>query len=357
MPLTNLSPIQFTKNYAMNADMGIAQRGTSFAAIINQAFSMDRWAYVKNGSMVHTVTQDTDVPSVAQVSAATGAGYLFQNSYRANLTTPQASLGAAESMRIEHRIEGYNWKSIAQKAFTVSFWVKATLAGTYGFSVRNNGADRSFVAEYTVGAGSWEYKTITIPASPVAGSWNYTNSIGLALNWSVGAGSSFQTSAGSWQTGNFFVTSNCVNGVQSGATDFRITGVMVNEGTVAAPFQLFSANSIQSEFATCQRYFWRTLPGASGIPALANGANSCYYFLRPPVQMRATPNLSGGTGTFALNNGGANTLSSSITPTGAASDADGGCIWAVNGWTGLSGAYQSTPAGSPTGYLTAEAEI
>jgi len=295
MPLTNLSQNQFTKNYAQNADFAIAQRGTSFVAIANQAFSMDRWAYVKSGTMVHTVTQDTDVPSTSQVLNSTGVSYLFSNSYRANLTTPQASIGAAESMRIEHRIEGYNFKSFAQKVFTVSFWVKATLAGTYGFSVRNSAADRSYVAEYTVsGSNQWEYKSITIAASPIAGTWDYTNGIGLVLNWALAAGTSFQTTAGSWQTGNFFTTSNCVNGVASGATDFRITGVMVNEGTTAAPFQLFSANSFQSELANCQRYYYNDGSSHIWLDGYSN-AGGGYVVVgswRHPVNMRAAPTMT-----------------------------------------------------------------
>ncbi len=239
----------FGKNYIINGDMRIAQRGTSFPAIANAAYSLDRWIYQKSGAMVHTVSQGTDVPTLAQ------AGYLFINSLVLTLTTPDDSIAAAESCRIEQRIEGYNWANLAQKPFTISFWVKATLPGVYCVSVRNAGADRSFVAEYTINtSNTWEYKTVSIAASPVAGTWNYTNGVGLAVVFALAAGSDFQTTAGTWQTGNFFKTSNQVNGVATGATSLVITGVQVNEGVQALPFRLFGGD-IQKELGACQRYY------------------------------------------------------------------------------------------------------
>ena len=158
-------------------------------------------------------------------------------------------------MLISHRIEGYNFANIAQKKFTVSFWVKAPITGVYCVSGSNTGNDRSFVAEYTVNAiNTWEYKSVTFEASPSAGTWDYTNGIGLDLKWVLASGSTTNTTAGSWQTGLFFATSNQVNAVNTGATDFRIAGVMVNEGSVAFPFQL-SGTSVADEFAACQRYY------------------------------------------------------------------------------------------------------
>lgn len=245
------------KNYIINADMRIAQRGTSFSAIANATYGLDRWIYIKSGSMVHTLSQDTDVPSVAQ------AGYLFQNSLRLNLTTPQNSIGSTDQTLIQQRIEGYNWTNLAQKAFTISFWVKATLPGVYCVGL-NNGTDKCIPTEYTInGANTWEYKVVTIAASPAAGTWNYTTGTGIFLNFVVAAGSSFQGTNGIWQAGTSNATSNQVNGVTTGATDFRITGVMVNEGPIALPFRLFSDNSFQTELQACQRYFYKFFPAAS----------------------------------------------------------------------------------------------
>lgn len=237
------------KNYIINGDMRLAQRGTSFPAIVTSQYSLDQWVYAKSGAMVHTVSQDTDVPTFAQ------AGYLFQNSLRLNLTTPDDSIAAGDHCVIQQYIEGFNFANIAQKPFTLSFWVKATLAGTRCINIRNLGDDRSIIKEYTINApNTWEKKTLTFVASPSAGSWNYTNGVGLKVSWTLVSGTTFQTSPDSWQTGVFLSTSNQVNSVATGNTDFRITGVMLNEGVAATPFKLFGED-VEGELAACQRYY------------------------------------------------------------------------------------------------------
>ncbi len=241
------------KNYIINGDMKISQRGTSFVAIASGIYSLDRYSYNKAGTVaVHTASQDTDAPTFVQ------AGYLFQNSLRLNLTTPDTSIAAGDVLFIDQRVEGYNWTNLAQRAFTLSFWVKATLPGIYCAAFTNSGANRSYVAEYTINVSdTWEYKTITVSASPSAGTWDYTNGIGLRVRWCLAAGSTFQTTANAWNTGDFVATSNQVNGVNTGATDFKITGVMLNAGTEAAGFRLFSSGNFTDEFSSCQRYLER----------------------------------------------------------------------------------------------------
>lgn len=247
----NIPKSEHDKNYIINGDMRIAQRGTSFPAIAGSTYSLDRWTNINNTSAVFTITQDTDVPTAGQ------AGYLFQNSLKVDVTTADASVAAGDRVQIRQIIEGYNWANIAQKKFTVSFWVKATKTGTYCISLVNNGSDRSYVAEYTINSTlTWEYKTITILASPSAGGWNYTNSVGIVLSWTLMAGTNFNTTPGAWQTGNLHSTSNQVNSLDSTSNDFWLTGVMVNEGVIAAPFKLFGED-IEGELAACLRYYER----------------------------------------------------------------------------------------------------
>lgn len=290
------------QNYIINADTNIAQRGTSFAAATNGLVTLDRFKYGLAGAAVHTVTQDTDVPTMAN------ANYLFQNSARLNLTTADTSIAAGDFCLFEQRIEGYNWANIAQKAFTLSFWVKATMTSapnTYCVSFRNSGADRSYVAEYSIAASdTWEYKTITVSASPSAGTWNYTTGIGVRVQFALSCGSTFQTTANAWNTGSFIGTSNQVNGTNTGFTDFRITGIMVNEGSIAAPFSMFG-KSADREFIACQRYYQKSFPYATA-PATNSGVeDGALTYHAPftgvttfgvdrsyPVIMRATPTIT-----------------------------------------------------------------
>lgn len=283
------------KNKIINGDMRISQRGTTFAALADGAYSLDRWKYGKSGAMVHTASQATDAPTAAQ------AGVRFQNSYQFNLTTADTSIAAGDYCAIRQHIEGYNSASLVQQGFVISFWVKATLAGTYCIFARNSGADRSFVQEFTIDAAdTWEKKTIQVSASPSAGTWNYTTGIGMEVGVTLAAGSAYQTTAGAWQTGNFIATANQVNGVNTGATNFLFTGVQVEPGSVATPFE---SRLFGTELALCQRYYYKTFPYsvapvqnagalgvATGVQAAPASSGSTYVISRAlPVPMRGAP--------------------------------------------------------------------
>lgn len=238
------------KNVIINGDFDIAQRGTSFPAITNDTYNLDRWVYGKIGTMVHTISQDSDVPTVAQ------AGRLINNSVLIKCTTSQPSLGVSDYTSYQQKIEGYNFRAIAQKQSTLSFWVKATKVGVYCVAFLNSGADRSFVSEYTVNStNTWELKTVTIDASPSAGTWDYENGIGLSVIFSLTQESINVGTAGSWQNGTFTSTVNQVNACDSTSNDFRITGIQLEEGSIATPFE---KRTIQEELILCQRYFQKT---------------------------------------------------------------------------------------------------
>ena len=168
-------------------------------------------------------------------------------------TTIDASIASGDFCIIQQRIEGYNFHVVAQREFTLSFWVKATKPGIYCISVSNSGADRSFVAEYTIDvADTWEYKTITVSASPSAGTWDYTNGSGLHVNFTLAAGTSLHTTAGVWQTGDFLATVNQVNACDNVANNFRLSMVKIEPGSTATEFV---PRSIALTTELCKRYF------------------------------------------------------------------------------------------------------
>lgn len=293
------------KNYIINGDMGIWQRGISFGSIENGSYCADRFVYGKSGTTVHTIQQSADVPTVAQ------ARQLFPYSLLLQLGTPDTSLAATDFAAISQLVEGYNWAKLAQKVCTLSFWVKATLPGTYCVSLNNSGGDRCIVFEYTIDVtDTWEKKTIVIPPSPTAGTWDYASGAGVRIQWTLAAGTDLHTATiGSWQNGNLKATVNQINGVNTGATNFRITGVMLNEGAVAAPFKLF-ADGFNGELAACQRYYEKSFnltvapangPDASNFADLSgiargissNSESGCYIKFSVPKRANATRTLYG----------------------------------------------------------------
>lgn len=237
----------FEKNAIINGEFAVAQRGTSFAAIANGAYSLDRLQYAVVGAAVHTISQSSDIPTVAQ------AGRLTQFSALVVCTTSDASIAAGDRTHVVQPIEGYRWARLAQRACVLSFWVKATKTGTYCVSIRNSGTDRSCVVEYAVNsADTWEYKQCAFPASPSAGTWNYTTGVGAYVAWTLASGSTFQTTAGSYQTGNFIATSNQVNATDSTSNNFRIAMVQLETGAVATEYE---SRNFGPELLACRRYY------------------------------------------------------------------------------------------------------
>lgn len=284
----------YLQNYIINGDMNIAQRNTSFVAIADGSYNLDRWLYGKIGTMVHTLSQDTDAPSLPQ------SGKFFTKSMRLNLTTPDTTIAAGDLCLIQQRIEGYNYAAFAQKPITISFWVKATTPGIMCLAV-GNGVDRSYVVDYTINSSNtWEYKVVHVSAMPSSGTWNYTTGLGLKVTFPLTAGTNFQAGAtDTWLTGDFFTSGNQINGVNTGATDFRITGVMLNEGSEALPFQL-AGGTFAREVQLCQRYYEKSydpsvVPGSnnsSGIQVIATSGDSGgnhYYTVNFKQQKRAYP--------------------------------------------------------------------
>ncbi len=282
----NVSFERARPNPLINGSFLIWQRGTSFAAVASGQYTADRWVYDKTGAMVHTITRDTSVPTVAQ------AGMLVPYSVKLDVTTVDSSISSGDLCLFGQNIEGYNWLHLAQRQFTVSFWVRDTKTGIHCISFVNSGADRSYVAEYTIAsADTWEYKTVTVPASPSAGTWDYTTGIGLRVNWALAVGSTYQTTAGAWQTGNFFGTSGQVNAVDNTANNFQLALVKIEPGSVATPFVM---PDYELEYGRCLRYAY--VVDVSAATNIGQGAKisttQVAILLQFPRIMRTTPTLT-----------------------------------------------------------------
>lgn len=237
------------KNAIINGAFNIKQRGSAGTGITDGTFVADRFFWSTAGAGVFdSNSASTDVPTVAE------AGRLFNYSLLIDCTTADGALAAGDVYGVGYIIEGYDWAHFAQRAFTLSFWVKSTKIGTFCVGFTNGGLDRSYVAEYTVNVtNTWEKKTITVTASPSAGTWDYVAGGGLRIVWTIAAGSTFHASAaGAWENGNFIATANQVNGADSNTNDFRITGVQLEAGSFATEFEY---RDFATELALCQRYY------------------------------------------------------------------------------------------------------
>jgi hypothetical protein len=178
----------------------------------------------------------------------------------------------------------------------MSFWVRSTLTGTFGGKLQNSAQNRIYIFSYTISsANTWEKKTITVTGD-TTGTWLTTTGVGLAINFSVGAGTGAEATAGSWGTDNVpMQPTGSTNVVATSGATWQITGLQLETGTTATDFENLQYGQ---QLALCQRYFER-YNGAfdGGIPqgiALVDSAN------RPEINLfylekRANPTISGNT--------------------------------------------------------------
>ena len=174
----------------------------------------------------------------------------------------------------------------------------------------------NYIAEYNISsANTWEYKTITIEGR-TSGTWLDTNGVGIGIRWDLGSGTNYNGTAGSWQTtgGKVYRTSSCVNWIATTGATFYITGVQLEVGDTATPFE---HRSYGDELARCQRYFQRfgnltgnTINGICNVNV--RSATDKYAVIHHPVVPRAQPTVGySSLSDFILYAG-----SSSTTPTG-----------------------------------------
>ena len=244
-------------NPIINGNMEIWQRGTTFTNPATATHSADRW--IRYGPTGATVTRSTNAPTVAQ------AGVLFNYSYSIDVTT--ADLSGVNLHEIVQKIEGYNWRHFAQRDLVISFWIRSTKTGIYSLGVVNNG-DRYHISEYTINTtNTWEYKTITIPASPSAGTWDYTNGIGLLVRFGLVKSTTSSGTVGAWTVGNVSTSTNQVNAADTIGNIIRLTGVKLELGSVANPIQFVP---FEVELARAKRYYQKSFPYATA-PAQNTG--------------------------------------------------------------------------------------
>lgn len=289
----NDGPLSGARNMIINGAMEISQRGTSFSnpGTFPATYTLDRF-FCQASSNNQTITQDTDAPT----------GFIR------SLKLTMGTASTLDYMRVGTTIEGFNFSNLAfgtssAKPFTISFWVKSSLTGNFGIGFRNgdssgNNLTISRLASYTINsANTWEYKTITIPGA-TSQTWNITNGSAIVIMWDIGDASARSSSVDtSWQTANNAYPVGLTGGTKvastTGAT-WQITGVQLEAGTVATPFE---RRSYGQELALCQRYFQTVGAGSASnsIPFAVGQAysttNAVYAYTLTP-NMRATPTLT-----------------------------------------------------------------
>ena len=287
------------RNLIINGAMQVAQRSTSDSGITNGDTGYkicDRWRFGEHGSpsAVFTLNQSTEAPDD------------FKSSYKYDVTTAQSSLGAGDVIFFETKIEGQNLKQLAYgtssaKSFTLSFYVKSTITGTFVVWFHNPNSSTACTHTYTVNAAdTWERKSITV-AGDTSNSLNSSNTNGLQPRFILAAGTDYTSGTASTTWGTSSMTNanryvgQTVNIANSTSDEWLITGIQLEVGERATPFE---HRSYGDELARCQRYYQELDLGTNNnvlhmvFSRFSNGSGNPFAYTCFPVTMRAAPTFS-----------------------------------------------------------------
>lgn len=288
------------RNLIINGAMQVAQRGTSFTGLTGDGgYSIDRFQMQGQADETFSLEQVSDAPDG------------FSYSYKYTCTTADPTNDAGDYRSLVYQMEGQdgqhlNFGTANAKSLTLSFWVKSNTTGTYSVAFFTSSRIRG--VEFTIDtANTWEYKEITIEGdTDASGSISNNNASGLRVYWQLGAGSNYTSGVASswqayvnlnWQTSNgtpLYMTQN---------TTFQLTGVQLEVGTTATPFE---HRSFAEEIQLCQRYYCKSYAYATAVGAATGQGfltstlsqsfqNTGYierYDNKYPVKMRAAPAIT-----------------------------------------------------------------
>lgn len=277
------------KNRIINGNMSIAQRGTSFISPSTNTYTLDRWVWVNSTAAAVTISQNIEQRQFGiGVPAYAPATYEIPTSLKVEVTTADTSIITTDFTHIAQRIEGINIVDLLSSPSTLSFYVRASIVGTFCVSLRNDTGDYSYVieCEYSV-ANDWQYYVFFLDQLPSEGNWNVDTGIGLRVEITLACGSSyFVSQSQQWylaQTG--LATLNQTNFLGTVGNTFEITGVQLEKSLVYIP--KFDLKPFSTELALCQRYFAQT---GSSIRGYSTGGGQFFTgSISFPQTMRAIP--------------------------------------------------------------------
>ena len=249
--LTN-NQIGGRRNMIINGGMNIFQRSTSATGLGASSgyFSADRFRIFSSGTAGRvTMSQSSDTPEG------------FGNSLKIDVTTADTSIAADELFILSYAMEGKDAQMIKKgtseaESLTVSFYAKANANANYVVEMYDQDNTRNNTQAFTV-TNSWQRFSFTF-APDTTGTLDDDSALSFyPIQIWLHGGSNFTSGTFASNTWGSITNANRYAGSRTSIFDstdreFYITGVQVEVGSVATPFE---HRSYGDELRLCQRYF------------------------------------------------------------------------------------------------------
>jgi hypothetical protein len=270
------------KNRFINGAMVIDQRNNGASVTpTSSAYTVDRWQAVCSVASKFSIQQNAG-------SVTPPSGFV---NYTGCTITSAYTVTANDFFLIGQRIEGFNtadwrWGTASAQTVTLSCWVRSSLTGTFGGVVGNGNTSRSYPFTFNIpSANTWTLISVTIPGD-VTGLWNINANQGVVVWFSLGSGSNYAGTAGSWVSANLNGATGQNQVVQTNGATFYFTGAQIELGTVATSFDY---RPFGTEFQLCQRYY--EVGGNNAPTQVEGGGTNVWISIQYKVTKRADPTI------------------------------------------------------------------
>jgi len=293
------------RNIVINGGMQVAQRATQVTGLGASGGyqTLDRWTISVGATSAgrFTMNQISDGPDG------------IANSTKLTCTTADTSIAAGELLQFQTKLEGQDLQQMnkgvaSAKEVTVSFYVKGNAAATYSVEMHDRDNTRFNSHEFSV-TTDWVRIVRTFAADADDGSSPYDddNAVSMSLNFNLHGGSTYTGGShtdNAWhETVNQRLGDNATSFFDATSRTFFITGIQMEVGSVATPFE---NRSFGEEFDLCLRYYEKSSaygvaedstagPNIYGVIGMAASASSVgnndaamIHWQKPK---RATPTL------------------------------------------------------------------
>jgi hypothetical protein len=258
-----------SENYIINGGFDIWQRGDTTAITTASSYwPADRWngkrvSYVGSGATFNRIADPGVIGLASSIRCQRNSGD-----------------NQVAGLELYHTLESKDSVKLQGKIVTLSFWAKAGA----NYSVVGNSLSvgvftgTGYTTEKSLRDGFTGQAQVISYTPTLTTSWQRFSVTGTLAANLVQVGFSFNS-------GSFAGT--------AGANDYyEITGVQLEQGSVATSFRR-NANSIQGELAACQRYYFRQTSPTSSTFVISHlscySPTVSYMMIRLPQTMRVGP--------------------------------------------------------------------
>ena len=260
---TSFSPTAVTaqlshRNIIQNGEYQINQKGLLPKDMNSSSDNdniLDRWYFGQHNNLGdYRISLEADAP----------AG--FKKSIKIQCTSTDTSSSGSEQSFMQQIVEAQNISHVFNgsnsQPMTLSFYYKSNATTTRQLWFYTPNTTRHYSAVFTPSAANtWEKFTIPIPAD-TANTINHDNGLGLYVRFMIASGTVYKSGRPtSWSALSNNRYSGVTNLTTSTSNNFYVTGVQLEMGSVATPFE---HRSFGEELSRCERYF-QCMKGPSSV--------------------------------------------------------------------------------------------